>query len=323
MVTDPVAFTLGPLVVRWYGILIMLGVFAGAYLAAGLARRKGQDPDRLWEMLPLVVFTAIAGARLYWAYLSWGTCCANDPWEALRIWHGGISIHGAIVFGLLAIWLYTRLNRLRFFRWVDCIVPGMALGQAIGRWGNFTNQEAFGAPTSRPWGIYIAPENRPLDYAEFSHFHPTFFYESVFNLANAVLLSWIALRIGRDRRLRDGDVLWIYLILYGLARFAIETLRTDSLMLGPFKAAHVVSGLTLLAGIIGLAVRRIGWRGDDRRPDPATAAGDAITTLPAGDDATAAEDSRPRPAQPVQLVGEPVPAPGGQSRGDEPAARET
>ncbi len=320
MVTDPVAFTLGPFTVRWYGILIMLGVFAGAYLAAGLARRKGQDPDRLWEMLPLVVFTAIAGARLYWAYLSWGTCCANDPWEALRIWHGGISIHGAIVFGLLAIWLYTRLNRLPFFRWVDCIVPGMALGQALGRWGNFTNQEAFGGPTALPWGIYIDPRNRPPEFADAEYFHPTFFYESVLNLANAALLSWLALRIDRDRRLRNGDVLWIYLILYGLERFAIEILRSDSLMLGPFKAAHVASGLTLLAGIIGLVVSRLGRRDDDRRLATPVDNGHDTATTTAGNTTAPIVDGDERPAQPAQLSGTPVRGPG---HGGEPTTRGT
>ena len=174
MVTDPVAFSIGSLTVRWYGILIMLGVIAGSYLASWLAARKGENPDHLWNMVPIVVFSAIAGARLYWVFLSWNTCCATDPLQAFNIRGGGISIHGAIAFGTLSIWLYTRYQRLRFFRWLDIVVPAMALGQAIGRWGNFTNQEAFGDPTSLPWGIYIAPEHRPAAFANFAYFHPTF-----------------------------------------------------------------------------------------------------------------------------------------------------
>lgn len=279
MVTDPVAFTIGPLAVRWYGILIMLGVLAGSYLAATLARRKGENPEHLWNMVPFVVFTAIVGARIYWVFLSWQTCCANDPAQAFNIRGGGISIHGAIVFGILAIWVYTRFARLSFFRWIDIIAPAMALGQAIGRWGNYTNQEAFGGPTSLPWGIYISPQNRPPAYATVERFHPTFLYESLYNLVVCAGLSALALRIDRDRRLRNGDVLWIYLILYALGRFAIETLRTDSLLLGPFKAAHVASGLALLAGIVGLLVRHVGWRGDANRA-PATAAG--AVSSPAG-----------------------------------------
>jgi len=122
--------------------------------------------------------------------------------QALNIRGGGISIHGAIAAGLLAIWLFTRYNRLRFFRWVDIIVPGMALGQAIGRWGNFTNQEAFGGPTSLPWGIPISPERRPPGYEQFTHFHPTFLYESIYNLLACIVLYQVALRI--DRRLRHS-----------------------------------------------------------------------------------------------------------------------
>jgi phosphatidylglycerol:prolipoprotein diacylglycerol transferase len=313
MVTDPVAFTIGPLAVRWYGILIMLGVLGGSYLAARLAQRKGENPDHLWNMVPLVVFIAIAGARIYWVMLDWQTCCAADPWQALNIRGGGISIHGAIAFGLLAIWGFTRYNRLRFFRWVDIIVPGMALGQAIGRWGNFTNQEAFGGPTSLPWGIFISPERRPLGYEQFSYFHPTFFYESVYNLLACVILYQIAVRIDRDRRLRDGDTLWIYLIGYAIARFAIESLRTDSLLIGPFKAAHVISAILLLIGIIGFGWRHIGWHGEDKggTPDAADRTGRASS-----DDPPTLE-ARPTPAH---LAGKSVHS--RQGNGDR-TARET
>jgi phosphatidylglycerol:prolipoprotein diacylglycerol transferase len=269
MVTDPVAFTIGPLTVRWYGILIMLGVIAGAYLASWLAQRKGENPDHLWNMVPIVVFSAIAGARLYWVFLSWETCCADDPMQALNIRGGGISIHGAIAFGALSVWLFCRWQGIRFWRWIDIIVPAMALGQAIGRWGNFTNQEAFGDPTGLPWGIYISPENRPAAYAAFEYFHPTFLYESIYNLAACAALVWVCLRIDRDRRLRDGDALWFYLIGYALARFAIESIRTDSLNLGPFKAAHVLSGVLLVIGVAGFLWRHRGWTGEEREGEVA------------------------------------------------------
>ncbi len=271
MVADPVAFSIGPLAVRWYGILIMLGVLAGASLAARLARRKGENADHLWNMVPLVVFAAIAGARAYWVLLDWNTCCAVDPAQALNIRGGGISIHGAIAVGLLSIWLFTRYNKLRFFRWVDIIAPGLALGQAIGRWGNFANQEAFGGPTSLPWGIYISPSRRPVGYEQFSYFHPTFLYESLYNLLACIVLYQVAVRIDRDRRLRDGDTLWLYLIGYAVARFLIESLRTDSLDIGPFKAAHVLSAVLLLAGLVGLGWRHLGWRGEEQPPPTAGA----------------------------------------------------
>lgn len=278
MIVDPIAFHLGPLAVRWYGILIMLGLLAGATLAARLARRKGESPDHLWNMVPLVAFVAIVGARAYWVWLDWDTCCAADPRQALNIRGGGISIHGAIAAGLLALWAYARYHRLHFFRWVDIIAPGLALGQAIGRWGNFANQEAFGGPTTLPWGIPIAPEHRPLGYEQYAYFHPTFLYESLYNLVACVILYQLARRIDRDHhpqhplrrvpgtRLRDGDTLWIYLIGYAIARFAIESLRTDSLLIGPFKAAHVISALLLLVGVVGLVVRHRGRQGDGEGP---------------------------------------------------------
>ncbi len=309
MVTDPIAFTIGPLAVRWYGILIMLGVLGGAYLAARLARRKWENPEHLWNMVPLVVFVAIAGARTYWVALGWNTCCAADPWQALNIRGGGISIHGAIAAGLLAIWAFTRFNRLRFFRWVDIIVPGMALGQAIGRWGNFTNQEAFGGPTTLPWAIAISPERRPLGYEQFTTFHPTFLYESIYNLLACVVLYQFAVRIDRDRRLRDGDTLWLYLIGYAIARFAIESIRTDSLLIGPFKAAHVISAILLLVGLVGLGIRHIGWPGEDKTPVLAAIPG---TTGAAGATATPEAESA---AVPAHLAGKSVHA--------RPAARES
>jgi len=306
MVTDPVAFSIGPLAVRWYGIIIMLGVLGGAYLAARLAERKRENPDHLWNMVPLVVFVAIAGARIYWVMLDWQTCCAADPWQALNIRGGGISIHGAIAFGLLAIWGFTRYNKLRFLRWVDIIVPGMALGQAIGRWGNFTNQEAFGGPTSLSWGIPISPERRPAGYEQFTHFHPTFLYESLYNLLACVVLYQIAVRIERDRRLRDGDTLWVYLIGYAVARFAIESLRTDSLLIGPFKAAHVISAILLIVGIVGLALRHIGWRGEDKSRLATTT---TDSTAAPTDDTTAADPDDITPT-PAHLVGKSVHARG-------------
>jgi phosphatidylglycerol:prolipoprotein diacylglycerol transferase len=315
MVENPVAFSIGPLTIRWYGIIIMLGVLAGAFLAANLARRKKENPDHLWNMVPFVVFTAIFGARLYWVFLEWQAGTLDGWREAINIRGGGISIHGAIVFGIIAIIVYTRLNHLRFFRWIDIIAPAMALGQAIGRWGNFTNQEAFGGPTSLPWGIYIKPDRRPPEYANFTHFHPTFLYESIWDLITCAVLVRLCLRIDRNRRLRDGDTLWVYLIFYAIGRFAIESLRTDSLMLGPFKAAHVASALALIAGIAGLAWRHIGWQGDEPADDATqpAAATDTAETAAAGPTTTPGADSNPALGETMR----------GTTSGSEPSAHGT
>ncbi|MGH2615806.1 MAG: prolipoprotein diacylglyceryl transferase family protein, partial [Thermomicrobiales bacterium] len=128
-------------------------------------------------------------------------------------------------------------------------IPGVAIAQAIGRWGNWANQEAFGTPTDLPWGLWIDPVHRPAEFADAERFHPTFLYESLFNLANAALLTWIALRFTRSNALRHGDILGIYLINYGLARFLIERIRTDSLYLGPLPAAYWLSWALVAAGL--------------------------------------------------------------------------
>jgi phosphatidylglycerol:prolipoprotein diacylglycerol transferase len=218
--------------------------------------------------------------------------------QAFNIRGGGISIHGAIAFGALSIWLYTRYNRINFWRWIDIVVPAMALGQAIGRWGNFTNQEAFGDPTSLPWGIFISPEHRPAAYASFEYFHPTFLYESLYNLVACLFLVWICLRTDRDRRLRNGDALWFYLIGYALARFAIESIRTDSLNLGPFKAAHVISAVLLAIGVAGYLWRHIGWNGEEKAE---------VTTATARDEAGGeAVSEAETPETPGHLAGKSV-----------------
>ena len=188
----PVVFDVGPLTLRYFGLCIVAGIIVGTWLTARQLASRGYDSGLALESLFFIVPFGLAGARLYWVYLSWETCCASDPMQALNIRGGGISIHGAIAFGTLSIWLYCRYYGLRFWRWIDIVVPAMALGQAIGRWGNFTNQEAFGNPTSLPWGIFISPEHRPAAFATYEYFHPTFLYESIYNLAACVFLTWCA-----------------------------------------------------------------------------------------------------------------------------------
>src|SRR5665811_683001 len=144
----------------------------------------------------------------------------------------------ALIAGVLVMWWYTRRHRQPVFTWTDLIVPGVALGQAIGRWGHWANQEAFGTPTDLPWAVTIDPANRPEEFAGVSTFHPTFLYESLFNLANAIVLSWLVLQVPKRTSLRTGDVTGIYLIAYGIARLLIERIRTDSLYIGPLPAAY-------------------------------------------------------------------------------------
>lgn len=261
--SDPVAFSLGPFEVRWYALFILTGIILAILLVQFIARRRDRDPELVLDMAPWVVFTAILGARLYYALLEWERM-ARDPMEILNFRGGGLTIHGAIVGGALAVWAYTRFIRDSVWTWTDMIVPGVAFGQAIGRWGNWANQEAFGRPTDLPWAVTIDPARRPDGYEEFATFQPTFLYESLFNLAFAALLTWLVVRRPLAGRFRDGHVTAIYLIGYGIVRFFLERIRLDSLYIGPLPAAYWLSFLLIAVGIAILVARL--------RPDPSTIA---------------------------------------------------
>ena len=249
---DPVAISIFGVDVRWYAIFILAGVVSGFALSRFIAARVGLDPEWVLDIAPWIVFASIAGGRIYYVLLR-GSELLGRPLDAINIRGGGLSFHGGLVAGTLTLWWLCRRDGQSFFSWADVAVPGAALAQAIGRWGNWTNQEAFGTPTALPWGLWIDPGHRPPGFEAFERFHPTFLYESIFNLVNALLLTWLALRVPHSQRLRHGDVLALYLIGYGVARFLIERVRTDSLYIGPLPAAFWLSGSLVVAGIAILA----------------------------------------------------------------------
>jgi phosphatidylglycerol:prolipoprotein diacylglycerol transferase len=253
--TDPVAISLGPIEIRWYAVFILAGIAAGLVLCRWLARHRGLDPDFLLDLVPWLVFLSIAGARAYYVILEWGHF-RNHLGEALNIRTGGLSIHGGLIVGVLVIVVFCRLFGQPTLTWLDIIVPGLALGQAIGRWGNWANQEAFGKPTDLPWAVTIDPARRPSGYEQFATFHPAFLYESIFNLLNAVILSWLVLRLPATKWMRAGDVAATYLIGYGVARFVIERMRTDSLYIGPLPAALWLSMALVTGGVLLLVLNR-------------------------------------------------------------------
>jgi phosphatidylglycerol:prolipoprotein diacylglycerol transferase len=260
---DPVAVRLFGIEIRWYAIFILAGILAGIWLVRALARRRGMDPNFPLDVLPWVILAGIVGARLYYFLLRWDYFLAN-PDQALTLRLGGLTIHGALAGGIaMLVYLCHRAGQ-SFLAWADLAVPGVALGQAIGRWGNWANQEAFGRPSDLPWAVAIDPTHRPPVYAAATHFQPTFLYESLFDLAIAAALAWLALRVGPPGRLRPGDVLWIYFILYGAARFVIEGMRTDSLYIGPQPAAYWLSLALIAVGVVMLVLRHLPPR--DRRP---------------------------------------------------------
>ncbi|MEB3266549.1 MAG: prolipoprotein diacylglyceryl transferase [Cyanobacteriota bacterium] len=262
---------LGPFQLRWYGLLIATAVLLGLLLSSRLADLRGLDKGLTADLLPVLVLGAVLGARLYYVAFEWRQY--RDNWaEALAIWHGGIAIHGALIGGTVATILFCRWRRQRFWPLLDVLVPAVALGQAIGRWGNFFNSEAFGLPTNLPWSLTIPIAQRPAEFLTQSSFHPTFLYESIWNLgvcALLLLLLWFD-RGGRIRLL-DGALACVYLMAYSSGRVWIEGLRLDPLCLGglpPFcqgglRMAQLVS--LLLIGLGGLG---LWWLYGRRRPLP-------------------------------------------------------
>jgi phosphatidylglycerol---prolipoprotein diacylglyceryl transferase len=247
---------IGNLPIRWYGLLIASAVLIGASLSTYLAKRRGVNPDLLSDLAIWLVVAAIPCARLYYVAFQWESY-ADRPAEILAIWHGGIAIHGAILGGILATLIFAKLNKISFWVLADLVAPSVILGQAIGRWGNFFNSEAFGRPTDLPWKLYIPPAQRPSDYAQFEYFHPTFLYESLWNLAVFAILLTLFFRGLKSGRLavpplKNGTLFLTYLMAYSLGRVWIEGLRMDSLMLGPLRMAQCVSLVGVVLGGAGL-----------------------------------------------------------------------
>lgn len=245
-----IAFQFGPLAIRWYGLLIATGVLLGTTLAHREALRRGLDPDKLLNAIVIAVLTALVGARLYYVLFNWDYYEANLR-KIPALWEGGLAIHGGLIAGALATIIYCRRAGLALPVTLDIMAPSVAIGQAIGRWGNFFNEEAFGVPTSLPWKLYISLPHRPPHLAGFEYFHPTFLYESLWNLLVFAVL-WFGLR----KRLQDkpGALTLVYLGLYSIGRYFVEGLRIDSLMLGSLRAAQVASLLLVVGSGVGLAL---------------------------------------------------------------------
>ena len=244
----------GPFVIRWYGLLIASAVLIGVSLAQHLAKRRHLHPDIISDLSVWLVVGAIPAARLYYVLFQWSEY-SRSPGRILAIWQGGIAIHGAILGGIIAALIFARLKRISFWQLADLVAPSLILGQAIGRWGNFFNSEAFGDPTDLPWKLYIPPEHRPPALVNFEYFHPTFLYESLWNLmVFALLLTLFFRSLSGKPELKTGTLFLVYWVTYSIGRFAIEGLRTDSLMLGSLRIAQLVSLTGIVVGLAGL-----GW----------------------------------------------------------------
>jgi phosphatidylglycerol:prolipoprotein diacylglycerol transferase len=257
-----IAFEIGPLVVHWYGVLIVVGILAGGLVATLEAKRRGQNPQHVWNGLIWCIIFGFLGARLYHVLSvpADGTggfrSYVEDPIAIFQVWDGGLGIYGAIAGGVVGLLLYARRHQLNGWRWLDIGTPGLVLAQATGRWANFVNQELYGPPTTLPWGLSIAAEHRIPRYSDLTlypsdtiRFHPTFLYESLWDLGIFVLLMWVERRWAEG--LRDGDVFLVYLVLYGLGRLWTEQFfRPDAWALdnGLAVASLISLAVVLLAG---------------------------------------------------------------------------
>lgn len=255
-------FQLGPLFVHFYGVIIMFGALAAAFLTAYRANQKGKNPEFVWDALSIVLIFGVLGARLWHIFTPPPSMVAQGittmyylthPLDALAIWRGGLGIPGGVIGGALAMYWYARRRGEDFGVWADLAAPGVALAQAVGRWGNFVNQELYGAPTSLPWAIYIDPQHRVPGFENFERFHPLFLYESLWNLGNMFLLLWLSRK--RADQLRKGDLALVYLIVYPVGRFLLEFLRLDAAQVGGLNANQTFMAVVALVAAGSLFFR--------------------------------------------------------------------
>src|SRR5918993_922462 len=262
---SPVIFEAGPFALRYYGIFIALGIVTATWLTGRELTRKGYDPTLAVDSLFLVVPLGFIGARVYHVITDYDLY-ADDPIPGVfEVWNGGLGIYGAVAGGFLGLCLFGWFRGVSPVVLADAAAPGLVLAQAIGRWGNYFNQELFGRPSDLPWAIRIAPENRPVGYADAEAFHPTFLYESIWDVAVCLILLWVARRFAG--RLKNGDIAILYVSLYSFGRFFVEALRVDPAFLigGTIRGNLFVSSLLALGCAMILLLRHSGSR--RKRPD--------------------------------------------------------
>jgi phosphatidylglycerol:prolipoprotein diacylglycerol transferase len=261
---SPVVFEVGPLALRYYGLFIALGIAAATWLTGRELARKGYDSTLALDALFFVIPLGFIGARLYHVLTDYHLY-ADDPIPSVfEVWNGGLGIYGAVAGGFLGVLLFSWQRGISPLVFADAAAPGLVLAQAIGRWGNYFNQELFGRPSNLPWAIRIAPENRPTHLADAGTFHPAFLYESIWDLLVCLALLWIARRFAN--RLRDGDVMLLYVSLYSVGRFFVETLRVDpAFLIGGSIRGNLLVSSVLALGFAMILLLRHSRRVDDHR----------------------------------------------------------
>ena len=269
---------LGFLTIRWYGLLISISVVIGLFISKKLAKSRNINPQYISDILPSLIISSIIGARAYYVIFEWRQYSGNNFFTSfdlfntviqipsfLAIWQGGIAIHGGLIGGFLCILYFCKSKNIHLKTFIDILIPSIILGQSIGRWGNFFNNEAFGIPTDLPWKLFIPIQNRPIEFINYQFFHPTFIYESLWNFLIFILLITIFYQQNNKNSVRPGFISCLYLIGYSFGRFWIEGLRTDPLCIGglpPFcdgglRMAQFISIFLFSSGLIGIFFLRL------------------------------------------------------------------
>lgn len=253
-----IAFNIGRIPIYYYGIIIAASLLAGGIISYYITKKLYPDinSDVIFEIYPLIIIGAIVGARLYYCLLSYDYYSQN-PLEIFELRHGGLSIHGGILGGLIAGGIYAKKNKLPVLQLCDIFSYGLAIGQAIGRWGNFFNSEAFGKPSANFLKLYIPIYKRPLEYLQYNYFHPTFLYESILDVCIFLILFFVIRKISKNK---DGIVFFSYLLLYSIVRIIIEQIRVDSILnIYGIPIAQILSALIILISIIAIIKITYPW----------------------------------------------------------------
>ncbi len=249
---DPIAFSIGGLDVRWYGVIIGTGLVLALILAIREGSRRGLGKDDFPDLMLWAIPISIISARIYYVIFEWDYY-SNHLGDIPKIWNGGIAIHGALIGAVVTTYIFTKKRGISFWKMADIAAPSIILGQAIGRWGNFMNQEAHGGEVSRSFleALHLPPFIIDQMYINGTYYHPTFLYESLWNIVGFIILIVL-----RRVNLRRGEIFLSYVIWYSIGRFFIEGMRTDSLMVGDLRMAQLISLALIVLSALVIVYRR-------------------------------------------------------------------
>lgn len=247
-----VLFNIGSFDIHYYGVIMFFAIITALFVMRFMVKKfyKDVDTEVLLDILPVIILCSVLGARLYYVIMDFSYYSKHLA-EIFAVWNGGLSIHGGILGGVLSGLVLAKIKKISFLKYADVFSYGLVLGQAVGRFGNYFNCEAFGKPCSIPYlGLYIPEQFRPLGYENFSYFHPAFLYESVWDVLVFLILFFVVSKI---TGIKDGTVFFSYLIFYSIGRFFIEWCRIDSVLnLFGVPVAQIVSVLTIMIGLLGI-----------------------------------------------------------------------